>query len=87
MNKELYEEIAKRYGIQAGSPKQTLNRAVRTLPGGTETLEALESLNAARNHAEKHKALDRVVAIDAAIDRVEEIREAMVKHIIASCQT
>lgn len=83
--KELNEAIAKRFGVAMGNLKQTINRAIRTLPGGNETLDVLESLNAARNHAQRHRANDRVVATDAAIDRVEEIRTAMEKHVVTSC--
>jgi archaeosine-15-forming tRNA-guanine transglycosylase len=85
--KELNEEIARRYDVPMGSLQKTINRATRTLPGGDETLDALESLNAARIHANRHKADERVIATDAAIDRVEEIRSAMRERIIASCNT
>lgn len=84
--KELNEAIAKRFGVAMASDKRkTINRAIRTLPGGNETLYALETLNAARNHAQRHRAEDRVIATDAAIDRVEEIRTAMEKHVVTSC--
>lgn len=85
-SKELNEAIAKRFCVEMASDKRkTINRAIRTLPGGNETLDALQSLNAARNHAQRHRAEDRVIATDAAIDRVEEIRDAMEKHVVTSC--
>lgn len=82
MNKHLNEAVAERFGVKMGRPSQTINRAIRTLPGGGETLDALEALNAARNHAHRHRATDRVTATDAAIDRVEEIRSAMARYVI-----
>lgn len=85
--KQLAEAIAEKYGIPAkGNRTQLINRAVRTLPGGNELLDAIEATNAARNHAARHKATDRVIAIDAALDRFEAIRDAMVKSIMDSVQ-
>lgn len=84
--KNLNEAIAKRFGVPMASDKRkTINRAVRTLPGGNETLDALEALNAARNHAQRNHAADRVIATDAAIDRVEQIRSAMEQHVVDLC--
>lgn len=82
-SKQLNELVASHFGVaMASSVQKTVNRAVRTLPGGAETLDAIESLNAARNHAHRHQAHDRIVVIDAAIDRVEQIRTAMERHVI-----
>ena len=82
--KELSAAIARVFCIdETPELRRTINRAIRTLPGGSETLDAIESLNAARNHASKHKAHDKVVAIDAAIDRVENIRSAMANYVLA----
>lgn len=83
--KEISEAIAKKYGTsQTGKMHQRINRAIRKLPGGNETLDALEALNAARNHAQRAGALGRVTATDAAIDRVEGIRSAMQRHVLCS---
>lgn len=84
--KQLQAAIFSRYGLQPSkaSLKNTINRAIRTLPGGAETLDAIESENAARNHADRHRAIDRVIAIDNAIDALEKIREAMSTHVIKS---
>lgn len=82
MDRETRERLADRYGLpRSASIRQIINRAIRTLPGGNETLDALEALNAARNHAARAGVRDRVIATDAAIDRVESIREAMEDHI------
>lgn len=81
-SKELNEAIAKRFNVpMARDTRKTINRAIRTLPGGNEMLDALEALNAARNHAQRHGANDRIIATDAAIDRVEEIRTAMENYV------
>jgi hypothetical protein len=81
--KELKEAIAEKFSVEiGGNLHKTINRAIRTLPGGNETLDALETLNAARNHASRHRATERVTAIDAAIDRVEEIRQSMERYVI-----
>ncbi len=83
--KTLRLAIVDRYGGPANRTlKKTLNHAIRTLPGGNETLDAIESLNAARIHAEQNKAHERVISTDAAIDRVEMIRDAMEQHIVRS---
>ncbi len=82
-SRELNESVARTFSVQkAADIRKTINRAVRTLPGGNETLDAIESLNAARNHASRHRANDRVIAIDAAIDWVEEIRSAMSAYVL-----
>lgn len=78
---EQAERIARAFLVPVGNLQQTTNRAVRTLPGGDETLDAIEALNAACNHAQRAKAFDRVTATEAAIARVEEIRAAMVRHV------
>ena len=81
-NKEKNEAIAKAFGIeQRAALKGTVNAAVRKLPGGNELLDAIEATNAARNHADRARARDRVVAIDAALNRFEEIREAMERYV------
>lgn len=82
-NRELSKAIAARFGVaDAGRPDKTTNRAIRTLPGGNELLDAIESTNAARNHASRAGATDRVVAQDAAIDNLEAIRDAMAAYVI-----
>lgn len=84
--RRLNAAIAAKFGVPMASDlRKTINRAVRTLPGGDQTLDALEALNAARNHAQRHYAEERVVATDAAIDRVEEIRAAMEEYVVRSC--
>lgn len=81
--KEVREAIAKTYGVSTnGQVKQVVNRAIRTLPGGPETLDAIEAANAARIHAAIAGAVDRIVAIDAGIERLESIRSAMVDHVL-----
>lgn len=83
--KELAEAIGAKYGVKANtSYSQLINRAIRTLPGGAELLDAIETTNAARNHADRVKAHDKVVALDAAIENLESIRSAMENHIIES---
>ncbi|TXH41649.1 MAG: hypothetical protein E6Q97_37065 [Desulfurellales bacterium] len=81
--KELNLALAERYG---GDPKhrvvRNINRAIRTLPGGNEVLDALTIMNASRNHAHSARAHDRVMACDAAIDKLETIRNAMETHIL-----
>jgi len=80
--KKKIDAICKAFGVAPRSnlPK-TVNAAVRKLPGGNELLDAIEATNAARNHAHRAKAQDRVVAIDAALNRFEEIREAMERYV------
>lgn len=82
--KQLIAEIGERYNLPPSrvSLRKQLNRAIRTLPGGPELLDSIESQNAARIHAERHNATDRVVAIDHAIDALEKIRDAMVRHVV-----
>lgn len=81
-NKEKNEAIAKAFSIeQRAALKGTTNAAVRKLPGGNELLDAIVATNAARNHAHAARAQDRVVAIDAALNRFEEIREAMERYV------
>lgn len=84
--RELREAIAAKYSVSTGGGKTEviINRAIRKLPGGNEVLDAIETTNAARNHAAKAGANDRIVAIDAAIDNLEDIREAMSRHVIES---
>lgn len=84
MDRETKIRIAAEYEIKQGTTTQTVNRAIRTLPGGAEVLDAIEASNAARNHAMRAGANERVIAIDAAIDRLEEIRGAMERYVIAS---
>ncbi|MCB0085006.1 MAG: hypothetical protein KDE47_28895, partial [Caldilineaceae bacterium] len=55
---------------------QAINRFIRTLPGGAELLDAIESINAARNHAVRAGAAERVIAHDACLDRLEQVRDA-----------
>ena len=81
-NREKSEAIAKAFTIEPRATlKNTINAAVRKLPGGNELLDAIEATNAARNHAHRAKANDRVVAIDAALNRFEEIRTAMERYV------
>ena len=81
-NREKSEAIAKAFGMEPkGDVRRTINAAVRKLPGGNELLDAIEATNAARNHAHRAKANDRVVAIDAALNRFEEIRTAMERYV------
>lgn len=82
-HKEKIEAVCKAFGIDARSNLQKTANAVmrKFLPGGNEVLDAIEATNAARNHAARANSRDRVVAIDAAIDRLEEIRGAMERYI------
>ena len=82
MSSDLKQRIAARYGVRPNVPiARLINRAIRTLPGGHELLDAIEAANAARNHAQRAGASERIVAIDAAIDRLEDIRSAMERHV------
>lgn len=84
-NQELRKSIAAKYGgASNATTKKVINRAIRTLPGGPELLDAIMAANAARNHAARNNATDRIVATDAAIDRLEQIRDAMERHVIES---
>lgn len=80
--KQLSRSIAARWGVKDGGLRKTVNRAIRTLPGGNETLDAIEAINAAILHAEQHGAAERVVANRSALLRVESIRQAMEDHVI-----
>jgi hypothetical protein len=81
----LSEAIAAKYDVSGtGKLDRVINRAIRTLPGGPELLAAIETTNAARNHAQAHRAADRLIVIDQAIDKLELIRDAMARHICAS---
>ena len=88
MNKtEIVEAIGQKFGVKPHSILlRTVNRAIRTLPGGSETLDALEAVNAARNHAHRAGKHDRLIGIDAAIDRLEEIRSAMERHVMEAIE-
>lgn len=86
--KELVEAIAAHYSVSSnGSFVRVVNRAIRTLPGGNELLDAIETTNAARNHALRHKAGDRVIVLDVAIEKLEVIRAAMERHVIKTSTT
>lgn len=77
--------LAALYGVrQNSSLKQAVNRSIRTLPGGAELLDAIEAINAARNHAARAGAKDRVIAHDACLDRLEQVRDAMEDHVTAA---
>jgi hypothetical protein len=81
--REINIAIARKYGCSPSrSLESNVNFAIRTLPGGNELLDAIETTNAARNHSSKARADDRVIALDASIDKLEAIRAAMKSHII-----
>lgn len=81
---ELKAAIETHYGFSRKSNlDRALNAAIRTLPGGLELLSAIETTNASRNHAMRAGAKDRLVPLDTALDKLEDIREAMCLHIIA----
>lgn len=82
--KNITEAIAEKYGVKKDNKRKTINRAIRTLPGGNELLDAIESTNASRNHAQKAGDDMRVRSVDSAIDNLEDIREAMERHILES---
>jgi len=86
--KELNAAIAAQFSVKENADlRRTINAAIRTLPGGNQTLDALTTTNAARNHAQKARASDRIVAIDAALDSLETIRDAMELHVRKSIET
>ena len=77
------QEICDEFGIEpAANFKKTVNRAIRTLPGGNELIEAITTENAALNHADRAGKNDRAIAIDSAINNLEEIYAAMRAHVV-----
>jgi hypothetical protein len=80
--KETRSRVARYFDVSdSGKTVRVVNRAIRKLPGGNELLDAIETTNAARNHAARHGSADRVVVLDVAIDKLECVRAAMQAHV------
>ena len=86
-NRDRVRALAALYGVRPNSNIcQAVNRSIRTLPGGAELLDAIESINAARNHADRAGATERVIAHNACLDRLEQVRDAMEEHVLAAAE-
>lgn len=79
-NYDAKHAVAKEYGVKAGTYKTTVNKAIRTMAGGEQTIEAITYFNNLRNKIMKRG--DNFHLTDSMIDALETIRQDMENEVL-----